>query len=403
MRWVGETILIAFRSLWANKLRTGLTVLGVIIGIGTIIGMLSLINGINEAVANEFRRLGPNVIYITRYEPGLHVGFSRQERRRLELKEVEALRKRCDSIDRISMVSENRSRVAYRGNKTGMVTVMGVQADYDEVTSLELDDGRFFISVEERRSRPCVIGAGVAEGLFGRTSPMGKRVEIEGHRFTVIGVLEEAGVVLGSSYDETVFIPYQRGRTIFGQTPHEYVMLLPESETDVGDAIEDIRLSLRTIRHISLDKEDDFAISTTETLLATYKKLTSSIYWVMRIVASIALLVSGIGIMNIMFVVVMERTREIGLRKAVGAPRLAIAGQFLVESVVMTLFGGVIGIGLGFLIRLGVAAGTPLPATVPIWAVPVSLGICCAVGIFFGMVPALRASGLDPVRALRYE
>jgi putative ABC transport system permease protein len=403
MRWVGETIMIALRSLRANKLRTGLTVLGVIIGIGTIIGMLSLINGINEAVAIEFRRLGPNVIYITRYEPGLHVGFSRQERKRLELKEVEALRKRCDSIDRISMISENRSRVGYRRNKTGMVTVMGVQADFNEVTSLEIDDGRFFIGVEERRSRPCVLGAGVAEGLFGRISPVDKEVEIEGHRFKVVGVLEEAGGALGTSYDEMILIPYQRSQTIFGPTPHEYAMLLPKSNTDAGDAIDDIRLSLRTIRHIPLDKEDDFAVSTTENLLATYKKLTGSIYWVMRIVASIALLVSGIGIMNIMFVVVMERTREIGLRKAVGAPRLAIAGQFLVESVVLTLFGGVIGIGVGYLIRLGVAAGTPLPAAVPIWAVPVSLGICCAVGVFFGMVPALRASGLDPVKALRYE
>jgi putative ABC transport system permease protein len=403
VNWILETIRIALASLRANKLRTGLTILGVIIGIGTIIGMLSLINGINESVSREFERLGPNVVYITSEEPGLHVGGRRRDRKRIELDEVEALRKRCSSVGRISMISENRAKAGYRGRTSSMVTVMGVQADYDEVTSLEVEQGRFFSRVEERRSRSCILGNAVAASLFGRASAVDREVEIEGRRFHVVGVLEEAGVVLGSSYDETVLIPFERGRTIFGRSDHEYVMLLPARGVGVDDMIGHVRLSLRTIRRIRLGEEDDFAISTAESLLETYNRLTGSIYWVMRIVASIALLVSGIGIMNIMFVVVMERTREIGLRKAVGAPRMAIAGQFLVESIALTLLGGIVGIGLGYLICLLVAAATPLPASVPFWAVPVSLGICCAVGIFFGMYPALRASGLDPVKALRYE
>jgi putative ABC transport system permease protein len=160
---------------------------------------------------------------------------------------------------------------------------------------------------------------------------------------------------------------------------------------------------MRLVRKLPLGEKDNFAVSTQETLVDTYKKLTASVYWVMRIVASIALIVSGVGIMNIMLVVVMERTAEVGLRKAVGAPRGAILGQFLVESVIMTLVGGLVGVGLGYLIMLLVSAATPLPASVPIWAVPLSLLICCAVGVFFGLYPALRASGLDPVRALRYE
>jgi putative ABC transport system permease protein len=403
VNWIAETIEIAIKSLRSNKLRSGLTALGVIIGIGTIVGMLSLINGINQSVMNEFERLGPNVIYITRQDPGVHVGIGRRERPRLTLDEIAALRKRCASIGRISMVSENRGRVAFRGQKSGMVSIIGVQSDYADIVSLDVAAGRFFGGVEGRRARPCIIGNGIASGLFGKVSPLTKMVDIEGRGFQVVGTLEESGVVLGTNYDDMAIIPYEWTRTIYGEGDHDYVMVLPVRGVGVDDAIEDIRLSLRNIRKIPLGTEDDFALSTQESLMETYKQLTGTIYWVMRIVASIALLVSGIGIMNIMLVTVMERTREIGLRKAVGAPKAAIAGQFVVESVVLTLLGGAVGIGLGYLIRILVAVGTPLPASVPIWAVPLALAICCAIGIFFGLYPAVRASGLDPVKALRYE
>lgn len=403
MNWIGETIRIAVMSLKANKMRSGLTALGVIIGIGTIVGMLSLINGINESVMTEFRRLGPNVIYMTRYDPGVHVGIGMKERKRLTLDEVEALRKRCDSVGRISMVSENRGRVAFRGQKSGTVSIIGVQSDYADIVSLDIAEGRFFGRLEGTRSRPCIIGNGIAEGLFGKVSPLDKDVDIDGRPFRVVGILEASGVVLGTNYDDMAVIPYEWSRIMFGEGRHDYVMVLPARGLEVDDTIQDLRLSMRNIRKIPLGKEDGFALSTQESLMETYKKLTGSIYWVMRIVASIALLVSGIGIMNIMLVTVMERTREIGLRKAVGAPKAAIAGQFVVESVVLTIFGGAVGIGLGYLIRVLVAAGTPLPASVPIWAVPLALGICCAIGVFFGLYPAVRASGLDPVKALRYE
>lgn len=403
MRWLGETIRVALFSLRANKLRTILTVLGVIIGIGTIIGMLSLINGINEAVMNEFRRLGPNVIYVTREEPGLRVGHERTDRKEVSLREVEEVRRRCHSIGRISIVAERRGKVGYRGRRSGMVTVMGVLGDYADIGKVTVDEGRFFSLAEGRRARICVLGSGVVKTLFGKVSPIDKEVEIEGRTFRVLGTLEETGTVFGASGDDVVMLPYTWCRILFGENRDDYIMALPSAGTDVEDAIEDLRLTLRSIRRIMPGRQQDFSLSTQESLLKTYKRLTGTIYWVMRVVASIALLVSGIGIMNIMFVVVMERTREIGLRKAVGAPRLAIAGQFLVEAVILTLLGGGVGIGLGFLICVGVASFTPLPASVPIWAVPISLAICCAVGIFFGLYPAIRASGLDPVRALRYE
>lgn len=404
MNRFGVIVRIALKSLATNKLRTGLTVLGVIIGIGTIIGMLSLINGINRSVAEEFERLGPEVMYVTRDEPGIHLGIDQNRgRKQIELDEVEELKRRCGSLESISMVAERRSRVAHKGSRTGMITVRGVLAGYADVAKVPLADGRFFTVSEERKSRTCILGGNIVETVFGRVSPIGREVDIEGRRFVVVGVLEKTGMVFGSSYDDVALVPYRAARAIFGESPGDYVMAAPRPGFGVEDAIEEVRVTLRTMRRIGPGKDDGFAISTQESLLETYNRLTGTIYWVMRIVASIALLVSGIGIMNIMLVVVMERTREIGLRKALGATRVAIMGQFLIESIVLTLIGGVAGIALGFLIRLGVDLGTPLPASVPAWAVPMALGICCAVGVFFGMYPAFRASGLNPVEALRYE
>jgi putative ABC transport system permease protein len=403
VKWFAETALIAIRSLRANKLRTFLTTLGVIIGIGTIIGMLSLINGINETVVTEFRRLGPDVFYLTRYEPGIHVGTGREERKEITPQEVRALGDRCASIGRISIVGSRRGQVRFRGRKSGVVSVIGVAADYVRIAGLSLEDGRFFGDSEAQRLRVCIMGSGVAEALMGKTSPVGKDIDINGRRFRVLGELEESGVTLGTGYDDAVIIPYRWCRMLFGESAEDYAMALPAEGVDVKEAIEHARRTVRAIRKIRLGEEDDFAISSQETLLETYKKLTGRIYWVMRIIASVALVVSGIGITNIMIVAVMERTREVGLRKAVGASRAAIAGQFLVEAVILTVMGGVAGIGLGLLIRWIVNAGTGLPASVPVWAVPLSLGICCGIGLFSGLYPALRASGLDPVRALRYE
>ena len=404
MNWFGAIVRIALKSLAANKLRTGLTTLGVIIGIGTIIGMLSLINGVNESVTQEFKRLGPDVIYVTRDEPGIHVDMGEdRDKEQIELAEVEKLRRRCASLERVSIVAERRSRVSAGGARTGMVSIRGVTADYADVAKVPVAEGRFFTVAEDRKSRVCLLGSNIVKSVFGKVGALGRDVEIEGRTFVVIGVLEETGVVFGSSYDDLAIIPYRAAKVVFGESPGDYVMALPGRGVKVEEALEDARVSMRTIRKIPPGKPDNFAVSTQESLLETYNRLTGTIYWVMRIVASIALLVSGIGIMNIMLVAVMERTREIGLRKAIGATRSAILGQFLVEAVVLTLIGGVAGIALGFLIRLGVDLGTPLPASVPAWAVPMSLGICCAVGIFFGLYPAVRASGLDPVEALHYE
>ena len=316
MNWFGGIVSIALKSLWANKLRTALTTIGVIIGIGTIIGMLSLINGINQSVMLEFKKLGPNVVYITRDEPGIHVRMGgKRERKEITFEETGNLRRRCASIERLSIVSDQRGQVAFKGRRSGTVTIRGVSTDYADVGKVAVDQGRFFSDAEDRKSMVCVLGAGVVEGIFGKTSPLGKEVEIEGRRFTVVGTLEATGVVFGMSSDNVALIPYRAARVIFGDSrldmSHEdMVMALPRPGVTVEQAIDDLRVTLRVIRKIRPGDEDTFALSNQQSLLDTYNKLTGSIYWVMRIVASIALLVSGIGIMNIMLVVVMERTGD---------------------------------------------------------------------------------------------
>jgi len=403
VKFLLETTMIALKSLRANKLRSILTILGVVIGIGTIIGMLSFINGINESVMEELKRLGPNVFYITRDKPGIRVGHGRDRPPEIELEEVEGIRRRVESLSGITMVAEDRSRVFFRTRRTGMMTIRGVQSDYAEVSKVDIADGRFFQRMEGRKSRVCILGSGVVEAIFGKLNPIGREVEIKGRKFKVIATLEESGQIFGSTFDEVAIVPYEWFNVLFGTGRDEYAMALPVEGADVFDTIEEVRLAMRAERRIALGKEDNFALSSQESVTDTFNQLTASIYWVMRIVASIALVVSGVGIMNIMLVVVMERTREIGLRKAVGAPRAAILGQFLVESIVLTLTGGIIGIGFGYLLRFLVAVGTPLPASVPVWAVPLAVGICCTIGVFFGFYPALKASGMDPVEALHYE
>jgi putative ABC transport system permease protein len=210
MTWFGAIVRIALKSLAANKLRTGLTTLGVVIGIGTIIGMLSLINGINESVMQEFKRLGPDVIYLTRDEPGIHVNMGEErDKKRIEMAEVEKLRRRCGSLERVSIVAERRSRVSEGGARTGIVSVRGVTADYADVAKVPVAEGRFFTAAEDRKSRVCVLGSEIVKSVFGTAAPLGREVAIEGRNFVVVGVLEETGMVFGSSYDNVAIVPYR--------------------------------------------------------------------------------------------------------------------------------------------------------------------------------------------------
>jgi putative ABC transport system permease protein len=246
--WFWETILIALGSLWANKLRTVLTVLGVVIGIGTIIGMLSLINGINRSVMSEFERLGPNVLYLTNEEPGIHVGRSRRDNPPVTVDEVESLRRTWRSLGKISIVGEARGRVGFRGRKTGMLTVSGVEASYADIYKLDIAEGRFFEQMEGEKSQVCILGSGVVNTLFGSMSAVGREVDINGRNFRVLGALEESGTVLGQSLDDTVIIPYRWFRKVFGKTGQEYAMASPAAGVDLEDAVGDLSMSMRIVR-----------------------------------------------------------------------------------------------------------------------------------------------------------
>ena len=252
MRFLLETTIIALKSLRANKLRSVLTILGVVIGIGTIIGMLSFINGINESVMEELKRLGPNVFYITRERPGIRVGHDRDRPPEIKLEEVESIRRRVDSLSGITIVAEDRSRVFFRTRRTGMMTIRGVQSDYADVSKLDIADGRFFQRMEGRKARVCVLGSGVVDALFGKLNPIGREVEIKGRKFKVIATLEESGQVFGSTYDEVVILPHEWFNVLFGSGREEYAMALPVEGADVMDTIEEVRLALRATRKIPL-------------------------------------------------------------------------------------------------------------------------------------------------------
>lgn len=403
MTYLLEIIRSGFSSLMVNKLRTFLTMSGVIIGIATMIGIASLINGINRAVIEEMESLGPNVICISKDETGITFSLPRGRTRQINYNEVNALRRSCSAIDVISMVAKWSGEVSYGGRIKSFATIYGVDEDYLRIAGLTLADGRFFTGAEVERGRPCVIGKKVAETLFGKSPAIGMPISIRGQGFKVIGVLEEVGMASGTTYDDAILIPYLRYRRMFIDRPTDYALVIPKKDVSVDEACEQIRYSLRSIRRIPRGANDTFAVLTKEAMLETHNRLTSTLYLAVKVVSSIALVVSSVGIINIMLVSVMERTREIGLRKAVGATRKAVALQFLVESVILTLTGGIFGVAFGYIMVALASRTGKLPISLNPSVVPLAFSLCCGVGIFSGLYPAVKAAFLDPVEALRYE
>ena len=399
---------MAMGSLWSNKLRTFLTLLGIIIGVLTIIAVVSIIQGLNNYVYTKMSFYGANDFAVSKF--GM-IGTSLKEfkeqlkRKNIALDEMTLLRERCATCDLIG-ASVSTSRTAkYGSRQLKNVEVRGVTSiDHLIGSVLELDRGRHLQKDDETHSRAvCVVGADIAKNLFPYTDPLGQRVKVGTQNYLIVGLGKEKGKILGFSQDSYVRIPITTFIKHYGTRRSISINIHTTGQAQMAAAQEEVRTILRSKRKLPFNKPDDFSFNTSETFIQFYKTATNGIYFAMIGIASIALLVGGIVVMNIMLVSVTERIKEIGIRMAVGARRRDILFQFLIESSMISAVGGVIGILLGFLLAKGVSAATSLPSTVDPMSVAVAIAMSTSLGLFFGIYPANKAAKLDPVDALRSE
>ena len=416
---LNETFRMAGVALVANRLRSVLALLGIVIGVGTVIGMVALVNGFQRSFQQSIQSFGNNTIYIRRIRPGIQfdgVPDSLRQRRAFTMADAAAIMEHAPSVKAIAPFKYPwiDIRVSHRDRATRGLFVFGTNEHYLTTHGYDLARGRFFTAEEcERRANVVVLGKDTRETLFKDASGIGEKVHLNGIPFTVIGEYEVKGRMLGNNFDAVATIPYSTIDKYF-PVPQDAPPWFPKRGELFLDAIattpelseqaqKEIIELLRIRRHLPSNKSNDFVVFTDDAFLSLYNALTGGIFALMTLISSISLLVGGIGVMNIMLVAVTERTREIGVRKAMGAPRKAIMTQFLVESIVLTAMGGVIGILLGSGISWLIHALSKLPTYVSPWSVITALVFSAAVGLFFGIYPAMRASRLDPVDSLRYE
>jgi putative ABC transport system permease protein len=404
-----ESALIALDAIWGAKLRSLMTVLGNIVAVTSIIAVVSLIQGLNASVKQAIlNQAGADSFSIQQFPITRSDDEFEKVRSnpRLSLADMRAVR-RYDSplITAVMADSSGRGRITYRDKSLDGMSVNGVTSDYVNFSSYDAERGRLMSPTEVDSSRPVtVIGWQVADRLFGAdTDPLDKTIQIEGIHFRVVGVSAKRGSLLGQTQDEFAVIPLGQFQMMFGSRRSLEVMVKPRDVALIGPAQDEATVALRVARRLKPKQPDNFGLFTSDTILDLYHSATSGIFAVLIGVVGLSLVVGGIVIMNIMLMVVTERTREIGLRKALGARRSDIMSQMLTESVVLSMFGGVIGTLFGAIIAIVISNFTPIPAAIEVWSVALGIGITALVGLFFGLYPAMRAARLDPIEALRRE
>jgi putative ABC transport system permease protein len=401
-----DLVRISAVALLRHKIRSGLTLLGIVIGIISVAAVMSVVRGIDTYVADLLGSIGSQGFVITKIGmPGSEEEYLKALRRKpIPPSAAEVIKRECPSVSHAAPFVNTSSDVKHRRQSADDVRIEGTTEDAQYMTDIGLESGRYFTPYEVQHARSvCIVGADIAERVFPGQDPIGRYLQIKGHRFTVIGSHAKMGTVLGMSQDSFVRIPYTAFEKMFGAGYRTNISVRSKSPESVEEAIRETRGAMRRLRNLRLRDDDDFGILTSEALMEMWRRVSASIFLASIGVGSISLLVGGIGIMNIMFVSVKERTNEIGIRKATGATRGQIMAQFLTESALLCLTGGAIGVGVGVGGAQILSLKTSVPVSAEWWSIGLPLGVAIAVGLFFGVYPAVKAASLDPVDALRYN
>ncbi len=406
MYQVFESLKIALAAVWANKLRSFLTVLGNIVAVTSIIAVVSIVQGIDDYVANAIEtELGVGTFTVQRW------GMIRSEEEfekvvgNPDITERDATAVRDADLVRVAMTSAGASgEVRYKDRVIESVSISGVSRDFAEFGSYKVEKGRLITPPEIDRRRPVVlIGWDVADKLFPDEDPIDKVITVAGSHMRVVGVNEKKGSMFGDSQDQFTVIPIGLSRKLFGARQRISVTAKPTDVRDADRAMDAATVGLRIARRLKPGQPNNFGIVTSDTFLGMFRQITAGIFGVLIGVVALSLVVGGIVIMNIMLMVVSERTSEIGLRKALGARKKDIIWQFLIESIVLSTLGGIVGTTLGFGGAWLITKLTPMPATVHVYSIAMGIGMTAVVGLFFGLYPSVKAANLDPIEALRKE
>jgi putative ABC transport system permease protein len=417
---IGENAQMALTTLRENKMRSFLTVLGVVIGITALLSVVSILVGVYGDVNSYLSDYGSETFFIFRFDPGIHTGRLTPEeraRRPLNLEDAEAIEQSCPAVRAVTVSvfprfvedegpPPNPVTARYLNKEVAGIDYSGTTPSQEDVFNARPQRGRFFSDAENmHRADVAVIGSDIAKTLYPGVEPLGKPIVVAGVSYEVIGVLEprKGQLVKDQSADRTVLVPYRSYRR-HNPMDDEHLVGAVAYPGRMPEAEDQIRGVLRRRRNVPFNKPDNFGISSAQQIADQFRQITSSVALLISVISSIGLLVGGVGVMNIMLMSVTQRTREIGVRKAIGARRSDVIWQFLTEAVVLTGSGGVIGVLLGAGISLLINLAVPsLPSSVPLWSIIVAVTVSMSVGLFFGMYPAIKAARLDPVEALRYE
>lgn len=403
-----EAFRLALQALWANKLRSILTLIGVVMGVASVIMVITLVNGANRYVSTKLSGYGADVFTVTKMPSIWFTAeeyFKFQKRKILRIDDYYAIRDGCTQCSEVGALLNKTTNVVYNGKSSNNTSVRGYTWTMLSLNNIDLAIGRGFTPADDdHATKNVIVGYDIVDNLLPQGDPIGKEIRVDGIPYTIIGVGERQGKTLGESQDNWVAIPISTYQQIYGYNDSVNIYARAAGNAEVMERAKDeVRVLMRTRRHNAPGSPDDFEIETNDTFLDLWKQISSLFATVILGLASIALVVGGVVIMNIMLVSVTERTREIGVRKALGAKQRDVLLQFLIESAALALVGGALGVMGGVLVGKIITLVVGFPTAVPIWAIFLGLFLATAVGIFFGVYPASKAAKLDPVVALRAE